>query len=61
MYIIICVYCRKETPNGEWCTCEHCGHCPKCGRLTSHPVHFCEVVKSDSPPLGYNANVVKNK
>ena len=38
---ITCVYCNKETPDGEWCTCEHCGHCPKCGTKTYHPVHFC--------------------
>lgn len=42
---IICVYCNKETPDGEWCTCEHCGHCPKCGKKTYHPVHFCGVAQ----------------
>ncbi len=41
MLKIICVYCGKETPDGEWCMCEHCGHCPKCGTKTYHPVHFC--------------------
>lgn len=36
-----CVNCEKYT-DYSLTTCEHCGCCPFCGQIVSHPMHYCE-------------------